>query len=419
MNSYLTIILVAILLHYVLDTLADALNLRQITTDLPPEFEGSYDPARYLRAQDYLRACTRFGFLSDAINTSAILAFILLGGFAVADSLARTVANGEILQGLAFAGMLVLASQCLSLPFSIYQTFKIEEAFGFNKTTPRTFVFDLFKGLLLTALIGGAIFAAVIWFFLAAGSLAWLYCWVALSIFQIFLLFISPYVIMPLFNKFTPMEDGELRTALETYAEKQNFHMRGIFTMDGSRRSSKSNAFFTGFGKSRRIVLLDTLIEKHSVDELLAVVAHEMGHYKCHHIPKAIVRSLLLSGVMFFVLGLFIRNPGLFAAFRIPQEHVSVYASLVFFGFIFAPINLALSVVEQAISRKHEYEADAFAGRTTQQPQAMIDALKKLTVDNLGNLTPHPFKVWLGYSHPPVLQRIAAIRKADAAQSQA
>ncbi|MBL7115945.1 MAG: M48 family metallopeptidase [Kiritimatiellae bacterium] len=418
MNSYFIIILSAIILHYVLDTLSDALNLQHITTHLPTEFEDSYDPARYLRSQDYLRACTRFGLFSDAIHTTAILAFILLGGFAAVDGLARAVARGEILQGLAFAGILVLASQLLSLPFSIYRTFKIEESFGFNKTTPRTFVLDLFKGLLLTALIGGAIFAAVIWLFLATGELAWLYCWTAISTFQIFLLFISPYVIMPLFNTFTPMEDGELRTALETYARKQNFHMQGIFTMDGSRRSSKSNAFFTGFGKSRRIVLLDTLIEKHSIDELLAVVAHEMGHYKCHHIPKAIVRSLLLSGVMFFVLGQFIRNPGLFAAFRIPPEHVSVYASLVFFGFLFAPINLALSVVEHAISRKHEYEADAFAGRTTKKPQAMINALKKLTVDNLGNLTPHPFKVWLSYSHPPVLQRISAIRKADTEQQQ-
>ncbi|HIJ21259.1 MAG TPA: M48 family metallopeptidase, partial [Deltaproteobacteria bacterium] len=233
------------------------------------------------------------------------------------------------------------------------------------------------------------------------------YCWIALTLFQLFLLFIAPVVIMPIFNKFVPLEEGELKTAIREYAEEQGFKMKGIFSMDGSKRSTKSNAFFTGFGRFRRIVLFDTLIEKHSVDELVSILAHEIGHYRKKHIFKSVLISILTTGLMFFILSLFINNKDLFAAFQ--MQETSIYASLFFFGFLYAPIETVVGILGNILSRRHEYEADAYAIKTTHKPQAMITALKKLSVDNLSNLTPHPLKVFLGYSHPPVLERIRAI----------
>jgi STE24 endopeptidase len=406
MNPYLLFILAVLIARYLLETCSDVLNLRHVSPILPAEFEGHYDANRYAKSQDYLGVTTQFGLLIDLIHTVVTIAFILLGGFAFVDAVARKLASDEILCGLAFAGILALAGQLLALPFSIYRTFVIEERFGFNRTTPRTFVVDTIKSLILAAVIGGPVLAGVIWFFLAAGPLAWMYCWIAVVLFQVVLVFIAPYVIMPLFNKYTPLEEGDLRSAIENYAAEQDFRMKGVFQMDGSRRSSKSNAFFTGFGKSRRIVLYDTLIKNHDVDELLAVVAHEMGHYKRHHVLKAMGRGIITSGIMFFLLSLFMKNEGMFQAFGIESAYVSIYASLVFFGFLYAPIATGISVFENILSRNHEFEADAYAARTTGKSEAMIAALKRLTVDNLGNLNPHPFKVFLDYSHPPVLKRI-------------
>ena len=326
------------------------------------------------------------------------------------DLFARHFGLGSIWTGLIFAATMGLGATVINLPFSIYSTFVIEERYGFNKTTVKTFVSDIIKSLILAVILGGLILAAILWFFEKTGPLAWVYCWFAVTVFEIFLLFIAPYVIMPLFNKFIPLEDGDLKTAVETYVKAQNFRMKGLFKMDGSKRSAKTNAFFTGFGKSRRIVLFDTLIAKHTVPELVSIVGHEMGHYKKKHIPAAIARAIATSGLMFCLLSFFIGNPGLFDAFR--MQHVSIYASLFFFSFLYTPIAMVLGVIENWISRKHEYEADAYAVETAGNPGAMISSLKKLTVDNLSNLTPHPLKVVLSYSHPPVLDRIRAIRAA-------
>jgi STE24 endopeptidase len=225
------------------------------------------------------------------------------------------------------------------------------------------------------------------------------------------MVFAAPYVILPLFNRFTPLAEGELARAIRAYAASRAFRLKGIFTMDGSRRSAKSNAFFTGFGRSRRIVLFDTLIERHSVEEMVAIVAHEMGHYRLRHVAQALLRSLALALLTFALLGFFMKNPRLFAAFGFPPEHVSTYASLVLFAFLYTPLGLILSVVESAVSRRHEYAADRYAIETCNAPDALVTALKKLSVDNLANLAPHPLKVALSYSHPPMLQRIAAIRR--------
>ena len=297
----------------------------------------------------------------------------------------------------------------LHLPFSMYGTFVIEEKYGFNRTTPRTFVLDIVKALILTAIIGAPVFSAVLWFFAFAGNLAWLYCWAAIVAIQILILFLAPYIIMPLFNKFQPLEDGALRTAIEEYARGQQFRMKGVYKMDGSKRSAKSNAFFTGFGRSRRIVLFDTLIERHTVPELVGVLAHEIGHYKKKHILQSMVISIVHTGVMLYLLSIFVSHAGLFDAFQ--MEHVSVYAGMIFFGLLFTPIEMILSLLMNILSRHNEFEADRFAGDNTGEPERMIDALKKLSADNLANLTPHPFYVLLHYSHPPLLQRIAALRE--------
>jgi len=408
MNGYAVFIILIICGKYILDYVVDTLNMRHAATVLPAEFQDCYDAERYKRSQEYLRENTRFRIFEDTLGTALILAVILAGGFNLVDRVARGFGFGPVLTGLIFVAIIMFAGQLVAIPFSVYHTFVIEAKYGFNKTTLKTFIADLIKGWLLAAVIGGTVFSGVVWFFLTVGKGGWIYCWIAVTLFELFLLFIAPVVIMPLFNKFVPLKDGDLKTAIEAYAAQQNFSLQGIFTMDGSRRSTKSNAFFTGFGRFRRIALFDTLIAKHSVDELVAVLAHEIGHYKKKHILKSIAVSIATTGLMFFVLSFFLDNPGLFAAFR--MEQLSIYAGLVFFGFLYAPINEIFSIIGNVISRRHEYEADAFAVTTFGKPEAFIAALKKLSVDNLSNLTPHPLKVFLDYSHPPVLQRIAAIR---------
>ncbi len=409
MNIYLVIIIAALVINYALSATAAWLNLKNISEELPDEFKDVYDSERYRKSQQYLRETTAFGLVHDTFYLILILAFILLGGFNYVDSIAREAGYGSIGTGLIFAGILLVVSQLIEIPFSAWSTFVIEEKFGFNRTTVATFVSDLIKGLVLTILIGGPIFAGIIWFFETSGPAAWVYCWIALSIFQIMLMFVAPVLIMPIFNKFEPLEDGKLKQSIMEYARKENFQMQGVFKMDGSKRSSKSNAFFTGFGKFKRIVLFDTLIQRHTVEELTAIIAHEMGHYKLKHILKGIVRSILMAGFTFWLLSLFIGNPGLFEAFS--MEHISVYASLFFFGFLYAPLGMVTGIIDKAISRKHEFEADRYAVESYGHPEAMISALKKLSVDNLSNLTPHPFMVFLEYSHPPVLERIKAIRQ--------
>lgn len=409
MNTYLLIILIIIVGDYLLDFIVETLNVKHVKTELPKEFEDYYDAEKYKKAQNYLKENTRFGIIIDTITTPITLAFILIGGFNYVDQIARGFQLSPIPTGLIFAGILMLASQILSIPFSVYSTFVIEEKYGFNRTTVKTFILDILKSWLLIALIGGIVFSIILWFFAKAGDLAWIYCWVVVVLVQLVLTFIAPVVIMPLFNKFFPLEDSELKTAIESYAKSQKFKLKGVFTMDASKRSSKSNAFFTGFGRFRRIVLFDTLIKKHTVDELVSVLAHEMGHYKKKHILKSILLSTITTGLMFFILSLFINNEGLFSAFK--MAHTSIYASLFFFAFLYTPINLVISIFSKILSRKYEYEADLYVSTTYGKSESMISALKKLTVDNLSNLTPHPLNVFLNYSHPPVLERIQAMRK--------
>lgn len=407
MNIYLLIILVILIGKYILDLIIEVLNLRHVNPELPTEFSDCYEAERYSCSQQYLKETTRLSIIADSLLTPLIVVFILLGGFNLVDMIARGAAEAEIWRGLIFAGILFLASSLINIPFSVYRIFIIEERYGFNRTTVKTFVFDLFKGWGLAVLIGGIVFAVIIWFFTIAGSAAWLLCWGAVTAFQLFLLFIAPVTIMPLFNKFTLLKEGELKFKIEEYARKEDFKIKGVFTMDASRRSTKSNAYFTGFGRFRRIVLFDTLIKHHTVDELLSILAHEVGHYKKQHIMKNVLISVLSTGLMFFILSIFINNRDLFDAFR--MSHTSIYASLFFFAFLYGPVDMIVSVMGNFLSRRFEYEADDYSARTYGQPGSMIAGLKKLSVDNLSNLTPHPLKVFFAYSHPPVLERIRAL----------
>ncbi|REL38378.1 M48 family peptidase [Rhodohalobacter sp. SW132] len=409
MNIFTIIILAAILIDFTLGIISNRLNLKALSRELPDEFEDVYDEQTYAKSQEYTRVNTRFGFLTGTVDLLLLLAFWFAGGFNWLDQWARGFEFGVIGTGLIFIGALVVAKIVISLPFSVYSTFVIEERFGFNKTDGKTFVMDRLKGMMLSLLIGAPLLAGIIAFFEYGGTWAWVYAWLAVTAFSLVMQYIAPTWIMPLFNKFEPLEDGELRQAIEAYAEKVDFPLQGIYVMDGSKRSSKSNAFFTGFGKNKRIALFDTLIENHTTEELVAVLAHEIGHYKKKHIVKNMVISTLHTGIMFALLSIFLQVPALFDAFF--MEEMSVYAGLLFFGLLYSPVETLLGIFMQMMSRKHEFEADHYAASTTGQPEQMVNVLKKLSKDNLSNLTPHPFYVFLNYSHPPVLRRIESIRR--------
>lgn len=409
MNIFTVIIISALFVSFVLDLVADYLNLKALRKEIPDEFKDVYDAERYAKSQEYTKVRTKFGFITGTFGLLLLLVFWFLGGFNWLDQIVRSWEFGEITTGLCYIGLIIIGKSIISLPFSIYSTFVIEERFGFNKTTPKTFITDLLKGLALSVILGGPILAGILYFFIYAGSYAWLYAWGAVFLFTLAVQYIAPTWIMPLFNKFEPLQDEHLRDEIMKTAQKADFPLQGVFQIDGSKRSSKSNAFFTGFGKNKRIALFDTLIENHTTDELVNVLAHEIGHYKLKHIIKGMISSTLQTGVMLALLQIFLSSQGLFDAFF--MEEISVYAGLLFFGMLYAPVEMIISIFSQITSRKHEFEADAFAANLTNQPEVMVSALKKLSADNLSNLTPHPFYVFFNYSHPPVLQRIRAIRE--------
>lgn len=408
MNLYLVIILVILIGQYLLSLVVDRMNIKNLNPELPNEFKGFYDEDKYAKSQRYTRENSTFGLIQSTFSIAVIIPFILLGGFNTIDKVARSAGYNPIITGLLFVGILALLSGIIGLPFAVYDNFVIEEKYGFNKTTVKTFILDIVKSVLLSIIIGAPLFALIVWFFRETGTLAPLFAWVIVTLFQLFIMLIAPTVIMPLFNKFSPLEEGELKDTLEKYAKENNFHLKGIYSMDESKRTTKPNAFFTGLGKSRRIVLYDTLIEKYSSNELLTTLAHEMGHYKLKHTPKMVIAAILQTGLLFFTLSIFINNSELFAAFK--MENISVYASLLFFGFLYSPISTIISIVMNIFSRKWEYEADRFAVETTGKGEEMVSALKKMSIDTLSNLTPHPLKVFFYYSHPPVLARIQAIK---------
>lgn len=401
------IILLALFIDVLVHTLADFLNLRVLRHELPPAFKDIYDKEHYRKSQDYLWFNTRFEWISSGFNLLIFLLFWFGKGFPFLDQWVHSFHQGPVVTGILFIGILAALKALLSLPFKVYGIFVIEERFGFNRTSWRVFLLDLVKGTFLGIALGAPLVAGILAFFQYAGGSAWFYCWVAVTLFMLGVTYVAPTWIMPLFNKFIPLDPGELRSSILSYARSIHFPVENIYVMDGSKRSGKSNAFFTGFGKHRRIVLFDTLIEQHSVPELVAVLAHEMGHYKKKHILKTMILGILQTGILLFFFSIFVSYQGLFDAFFMSQK--SVYGGLVFFAILYSPLDVVMGLFLKAWSRRNEREADRFAVETTKDPKPLISALKILSAHNLSNLVPHPFYVFLHYSHPPLLERITAL----------
>ena len=406
-QTYYLIIIFALAVEYLLSTVSSILDMGNIVEEVPADFQDVYDREKYARSQSYLRDRTRFGIFSSTFSLLLILVVIHTGLFGVLDQFVRVQTIQPILAGLLFFGIIFIIQDIISLPFSIYSTFVIEEKFEFNRTTPKTFVIDKLKGYALTVILGSAVIVPILFFFERFGPRGWLIAWGLVTLFMIAVQPLFVHVIAPLFNKFTPLEEGELRTAIEEYSEKVKFPIGRIDVMDGSKRSGHSNAYFSGLGKSRRIALFDTLLEKHTTEEIISVVAHEVGHYKRKHIIKGTALGILETGVMLFIFNLIMKDAALFAVFGVSD--ISVYGGLVFFAMLYAPVSMITSLLTTAVSRKNEFEADTFSLETTENPQALVNMLKGLAANNLAHLTPHPLKVFLSYSHPPVISRIAAV----------
>ncbi|MCX7835633.1 MAG: M48 family metallopeptidase [bacterium] len=405
---YFYLILTVLTLDFLLENLAKLLNLSRLKLPLPEEFQDIHSEESYRISQEYSREKTKLSLLSSFILFPLQILFIVMGGFQWVDQLARSFGFQETATGLIFFGVLYLIMKLISLPFSIYSVFVIEEKYGFNRTSWKTFVIDEIKGIVLTLFLGGLTLTIVIWFFGTFGPNAWLPVWFIIIVIALVMIFLYPILFAPLFNKFSPLSDGELKTAIEKLSDQLQFKRQGLFTMDGSKRSTKTNAYFTGFGRFRRIVLFDTLIEKHPIQELLAVLAHEIGHYKMKHVVYSMLKSFVIMGFWLWLFSKFLYNQPLFEAFQMKQ--ISVYASLVFFSFLMSPISTLLGILLNWISRRNEFSADRFAAMHTNAVD-MIAALKRLSKDNLSNLTPHPLLVWLDYDHPPVLERIKALKQ--------
>ncbi|MAS91635.1 MAG: peptidase M48 [Verrucomicrobiales bacterium] len=405
-NFWFIAIVLGLFLLWKVDLIANLLNLKSLSPDIPETFQEYVDAEAYEKSQEYTQARAVFSIAEGIFSLLVLFTFWWLGGFGWLDEAVRGLGKGPILTGMLFVGALVVGQQLLSIPFDLYSTFNIEEQFGFNRTTLATWIADRAKGAILGVIIGAPLLALLLWIFQTV-PMAWLWGWVLVTAFSLLLAYVAPTWIMPLFNKFEPLEDGELKAEIHEMAEKCEFPLKEVSVMDGSKRSAKSNAFFTGFGNNKRIALFDTLIEKHTVPELVGVLAHEIGHFKKRHIVKSLVIGILTTGVMFFLLGQMMENRSLFDAFGVKET--SVYVSLVLFGILMSPVNEVLSIGSNLLSRKHEFEADAYAAEVTGNPEAMADALRKLSKDNLSNLTPHPFYVFLNYTHPPVTQRVEAL----------
>ena len=409
MNIFGIIILATLTGTFLIKLFADILNLKAAGEELPVEFRDVYDQEAYEKSQNYLRHSTVFSLLIAAFELVILLVFWFAGGFNYLDFLVRDFGFSTLVTGILYIGILLFLQGLVSLPFGIYQTFVLEEKYGFNKTSPLTFITDKLKGIFLGLLLGVPVLAGLLWFFENTGSFAWIWAWIAVVLFGLVLQYAAPSLIMPLFNKFTPLEEGELKSSIMDYARSVDFPLSGVFVIDGSKRSSKANAFFTGFGRQKRIALFDTLVENHTITELVAVLAHEIGHYKKKHVIIAMLFSAVNMGIVFYLLSVFLNNRLLFDAFS--MENLSVYASLLFFSLLYSPVEFILSVFLQFVSRRHEFQADRYAAVTYSGGSALVEALKKLSRKNLSNLTPHPFYVFLNYSHPPVLQRIKRIRE--------
>ena len=383
--------------------------MKSISAILPEGFEKVYNKNKYAKSQKYLKINSQFSLFSSSFSFFIIMIIIHFGVFGFLDDFVRAKSSNSIYSGLIFFGILFIINDIINLPFSFFKNFVIEEKFGFNKMTISIFIKDKLKSYLLVFFIGGITMFSILSFFYYFETYGWLIVWIFLTIFSILIQPIFIHLIAPMFNKFSPLNDGELKSAITKYSKKINFPISRIDVMDGSKRSNHSNAYFTGFGKSKRIALFDTLINNHSTEEIVSVVAHEAGHYKKKHIFFGMILSIIQTGLMLFLFNFIINEVALYKVFGVSEP--SIYTGLVFFGLLFTPINMILSLISLSISRKNEFEADQYALDTTNNPQALISMLKGLASDNLSHLTPHPFTVFLQYTHPPIYERVKKIEK--------
>ncbi len=402
------LIIAFLLFDYVIEQILDYLNSTRRNSKLPEKLKGIYSEEKYAKSQKYNKINQRFGFLTSTFNLLLILGFLYFKGFAFVDNIARSISDNSIVISLLFFGIIMFASDIINIPFSIYQTFVIEDKFGFNKTTPKTFILDKIKGWVIAAIIGGGILSLIVWFYQLTADMFWIYTWLLISVFMIFMTMFYTSLIVPLFNKLKPLEDGELKKSIFNFCKKTDYTLDNIFIIDGSKRSTKANAYFSGLGKKKKIILFDTLLDKLTHNEITAVLAHEIGHYKKKHTLVSIILSILQTGITLYILSLLVGNPALSEA--LGAEQTGFHLGLVAFGLLYSPISTILGLGMNIFSRKNEYEADKFAGEYL-DPNSLIDALKKLSVNNLSNLTPHPLYVFFNYSHPPLLKRIEALDK--------
>ena len=402
-------ILISILIiSFIVDKVLDALNAKHYKDPIPPELSDVYEEEDYLKSQNYKKANDRFSSIASSISLVVTLFFFYLDGFAFVDEWARTFSDNTIIIALIFFGSIMFASDLLSTPFSYYHTFIIEEKFGFNKTTLKTFLVDKIKGWLMSAILGGLLLSIIIWFYEAVGSNFWLYAWGIIAVFVFFMNMFYARLIVPLFNKQTPLCDGSLKTKIQDYAQKVGFKLDKIVVIDGSKRSTKANAYFSGFGSEKRVTLFDTLIKDLEEEEIVAVLAHEVGHYKRKHILFNLIISILIMGITFWLLSLFIGNPILSDALNVASP--SFHIGLIAFGILYSPISELTGLIMNFISRIFEYQADNYA-KETFDAAPLISGLKKLNKNNLSNLTPHPAYVFVYYSHPTLLQRYHNMKK--------
>jgi STE24 endopeptidase len=402
-------ILISILIiSFIVDKVLDALNAKHYKDPIPPELSDVYEEEDYLKSQNYKKANDRFSSIASSISLVVTLFFFYLDGFAFVDEWARTFSDNTIIIALLFFGSIMFVSDLLSTPFNYYHTFIIEEKFGFNKTTLKTFLVDKIKGWLISAILGGLLLSTIIWFYEAVGSNFWLYAWGIIAVFVFFMNMFYARLIVPLFNKQTPLSDGSLKTKIQDYAQKVGFKLDKIVVIDGSKRSTKANAYFSGFGSEKRVTLFDTLIKDLEEEEIVAVLAHEVGHYKRKHILFNLIISILIMGFTFWLLSLFIGNPILSEALNVASP--SFHIGLIAFGILYSPISELTGLIMNFISRIFEYQADNYA-KETFDAAPLISGLKKLNKNSLSNLTPHPAYVFVYYSHPTLLQRYHNVKK--------
>lgn len=382
-------------------------NRRRMSDKIPDELKGIYDNEKYRLQQLYQKENSRLTFISGSISFVVLFTMIFLSGFGWLDSLIREYVSSPMLITLVFLGIIFIVSQILSLPFSYYDTFIIEEKYGFNKSTKSIFWFDYIKGFILSLILGGIILSAIIWFYQNAGNLAWLYAWGVVTVFSLFMSLFYSNLIVPLFNKQIPLADGELRKSIELFSQRSGFGLTNIYVMDASKRTTKANAYFTGLGSKKRIVLFDTLINNLTTDEIIAVLAHEIGHYKKKHTATQLIVSILQTGLLLYILSFFLNSRSISEAMgsNIPSFHLGILA----FSLLFTPISIISGLLMNMLSRKNEYEADRYAS-SFGLGEFLISGLKKLSVKSLSNLNPDPLNVYFHYSHPTLLQRIQKIK---------